>query len=71
MILSFRHHAPHHLECGISFLDKHLDDYPWASLVSDPYPLLDLDPAISEQVKEGDRASLAILKNLPKGNAQK
>lgn len=47
-IRGFHNYAPRHLQGAVSFLERHIGDYPWESLVSPPHSLAAIDLAFEE-----------------------
>lgn len=47
-IRGVHNYASRHLEAALRFLEHNLDNHPWATLVSPPYPLASLDDAFGE-----------------------
>ena len=47
-IRGFHNYAPRHLEGAVSFLERHIGDYPWECLVSPPRSLSAIDAAFDD-----------------------
>ena len=58
-VYGVHNYAPWHLDAAVQFLERTVKKYPYASLVSSPFPLTELDRAVQEaQTKHWHRVSV-------------